>query len=111
MATGFDGFRYLTFDVVGTLIEFETGITDCLAQIAEQAGVPFDGEQALSLYRAARYIPEVRPFPDDLVRVYSVIAPKLGLPSGEADGRRLRRLRQGLGHGQLGKALQAHRDD
>ena len=83
-------FRYLTFDVVGTLIDFEGGLVDCLAAIAREAGTTLDGEQALGLYRAARYMSDVQRFPDDLARVYSVIAPQLGLPVGEAHAARLR---------------------
>ena len=83
-------FRYLTFDVVGTLIDFEGGLTDCLAAIASENGVTFDPEEVLNLYRAARYMPDVQYFPDDLARVYRVIAPKLGLPEDDAHARRLR---------------------
>lgn len=90
MAKGFGGFRYMTFDVVGTLIDFEDGLVDCLAAIARDAGAPFDGDKALELYRAARYMPDVQHFPDDLARVYGVIAPKLGLPAGDAHAQRLR---------------------
>ncbi|MGJ4939601.1 HAD-IA family hydrolase [Bradyrhizobium sp. HKCCYLS1011] len=70
----------MTFDVVGTLIDFESGIKGCLSEIATEAGTAIDGEQALALYRAARYDEATDLFPDDLVRVYGVIAPKLGLP-------------------------------
>jgi hypothetical protein len=63
-------FRYMTFDVVGTLIDFEGGIKACLAEIAAEAGSTVDGEQALGLYRAARYSEDAGLFPDDLVRVY-----------------------------------------
>jgi putative hydrolase of the HAD superfamily len=90
MAKGFGDFRYMTFDVVGTLIDFEGGLVGSLEAIAREAGVPIDGEQALNLYRSARYMPDVERFPDDLARVYGVIAPKLGLPAGEAHARRLR---------------------
>ena len=90
VAKTFDDFKYMTFDVVGTLIDFEGGIKACLAEIAAEAGVTVDGEAALSLYRAARYMPEAGLFPDDLARVYGVIAPKLGLPEGTAYGERLR---------------------
>ncbi len=92
------GFTYLTFDVVGTLIDFEAGIKGCLAEIAAEAGTSVDGEAALSLYREARYTKDADLFPDDLVRVYSVIAPKLGLPTGTEHGERLRiRRRAGPG--------------
>lgn len=83
-------FRYMTFDVVGTLIDFEAGITGCLAGIGAEAGVVVDGEAALGHYRAGRYMPEATLFPDDLARVYGVIAPKLGLPDGAAQAARLR---------------------
>ncbi|TRL40284.1 HAD-IA family hydrolase [Rhizobium straminoryzae] len=90
MAKSLSAFTYLTFDVVGTLIDFEGGIKDCLAAIAAEAGVTVDGEEALTLYRAERYAAVAGRFPDDLVRVYLAIAPKLGLPVVTACGERLR---------------------
>ena len=90
MARGVSEFKYMTFDVVGTLIDFEGGMTTCLARIAADAGVSFDGEAALALYRQARYMPDAGLFPDDLIRVYMVIAPRLGLPTEEKYGVRLR---------------------
>ncbi|KAA3515277.1 HAD-IA family hydrolase [Agrobacterium rosae] len=83
-------FKYLSFDVVGTLIDFESGLTTCLKQIGEEQGVTIDSEAALTLYRKARYLPDVGLFPDDLVRVYLVIAPDLRLPSERGLGERLR---------------------
>lgn len=90
MAKGFGDFRYLTFDVVGTLIDFEAGLKASLAGIAADAGVTVDGEHALSLYRAARYMDEALKFPDDLPRCYRVIAPKLGLPVRDDYAARMR---------------------
>ncbi|RUX25808.1 hydrolase [Mesorhizobium sp. M7A.F.Ca.US.011.01.1.1] len=90
MPKGFSEFKYMTFDVVGTLIDFEGGITTCLAGIADDAGVSFDSEAALALYRQARYMPDAGLFPDDLSRVYMVIASQLGLPAAEKYGARLR---------------------
>lgn len=90
MVKGFAEFKYMSFDVVGTLIDFEGGINCCLAEIAAEAGVSIDGEDALTQYRNARYAPDAGLFPDDLARVYRVIAPKLGLPSDEKHGIRLR---------------------
>lgn len=90
MAKDYHEFKYMTFDVVGTLIDFEGGITTCLEEIAGEVGVSLDGEAALSLYREARYMEEALLFPDDLARVYMVIAPKLGLPADEKYGARLR---------------------
>jgi putative hydrolase of the HAD superfamily len=83
-------FKYMTFDVVGTLIDFEGGLKACLAEIATEAGTEINGEQALSLYRAARYSEDADLFPDDLARVYLAIAPKLGLPTEQKYGERLR---------------------
>lgn len=83
-------FTYLTMDVVGTLIDFEGGITGCLAEIAAEAGGAIDAEAALALYREARYAPDALRFPDDLARVYGVIAPKLGLPEGATGAARFR---------------------
>ena len=83
-------FKYMSFDVVGTLIDFEGGLTSCLNEIAAEAGVTIDGEEGLRLYRSARYAKDANLFPDDLVRVYLAIAPTLGLPVDEALGERLR---------------------
>lgn len=88
-------FKYLSFDVVGTLIDFEGGLIDALARIAAEEGVAFDPDRALDLYRAARYMPGVGHFPDDLVRVYKEIAPDLGLPATDAHAARLRDAVQG----------------
>lgn len=90
MARGFSEFKYMTFDVVGTLIDFEGGITGSLAGIGAEKGVSIDREEALALYRQARYMPDAGLFPDDLARVYMVIAPQLGLPAEEKYGVLLR---------------------
>ena len=73
-------FSYLSFDIVGTLIDFEGAIIDGLKEIARQAGKTIDRELALSVYRAARYQPEAELFPDDLCRCYGEIAAALDLP-------------------------------
>ena len=83
-------FKYMTFDVVGTLVDFEGGINDCLAEIAAEASATLDGETALRLYRQARYARDAGRFPDDLVRVYGEVAPQLGLPAEKRYGERLR---------------------
>ncbi|RXV64623.1 2-haloalkanoic acid dehalogenase [Roseovarius sp. A46] len=81
-------FAFMSFDVVGTLIDFEAAITGAMAAIAREAGVDLDGEEALSVYRAARYEPDAGLFPDDLGRCYSRIAARFGLPdTAELRGR------------------------
>lgn len=73
-------FAYVSFDVVGTLIDFEGAIKEGLGRIAAEAGMTVDGEAALEIYRAARYQPEALRFPDDLGRCYGQIAAATGLP-------------------------------
>lgn len=80
MPKNLSDFKYMSFDVVGTLIDFEGGLKATLAEIGTEHGVEVDGEKALALYRAARYSDATDLFPDDLVRVYLIIAPELGLP-------------------------------
>lgn len=88
MATEIDvkpltAFSYVTFDVVGTLIDFEGAIKKGLSEIAAKEGVELDGEAALSVYRDARYEKGAGLFPDDLGRCYSRIAAAFGLPDTE----------------------------
>ncbi|SMF30983.1 putative hydrolase of the HAD superfamily [Tistlia consotensis] len=90
MAKPLASFRYMTFDVVGTLIDFEAGLVAALEAVAGDQDVRLDGEEALALYRAARYHPEALRFPDDLERVYGVIAPQLGLAADPLSAARLR---------------------
>lgn len=82
-------FKVLTFDVVGTLIDFEKGLKDGLAAIAAESGVELDGEAALSVYRECRYQDGAGKFPDDVARCYEAIAGRMGLPRGQGYGRRM----------------------
>lgn len=77
-------FAYMTFDVVGTLIDFEGAIADGLAEIAEKEGIDVNAEAALEVYRNARYAPDAAHFPDDLGRCYGEIAKAFGLPDTPA---------------------------
>lgn len=75
--------KVLTFDVVGTLIDFETGMLTWLrAQCGPAAARLADGA-ILDRYREARGDKEAWRFPDDLARVYRKIAPGLGLPESD----------------------------
>ncbi|WP_417727764.1 HAD-IA family hydrolase [Roseovarius sp.] len=78
--TPLTGFDYMTFDVVGTLIDFEAAITEALAKIAQAEGVDVDAEAVLTIYRNARYEANAGRFPDDLGRCYARIAAVFGLP-------------------------------
>ncbi|NVK32939.1 MAG: HAD-IA family hydrolase [Rhodobacteraceae bacterium] len=77
-------FSYVTFDVVGTLIDFEGAIKQGLTEIAALEGREIDDEIALSVYRKARYESDAQRYPDDLGRCYSKIASHFGLPDTSA---------------------------
>src|SRR5436305_3513591 len=74
--------KVLTFDVVGTLIDFETGILAYLRRHCPGAAALTD-DAILDPYRNARTSKQAWLFPDDLVRCYREIAPKLGFPDDE----------------------------
>jgi putative hydrolase of the HAD superfamily len=79
-------FKVLTFDVVGTLIDFERGMLDALRAAAPAATV--DDEEFLAAYRATRGADKTGWYPDDLVRVWHVLAARFALPDapGVAEG-------------------------
>lgn len=86
----FAPFKVLTFDVVGTLIDFETGILNYVRAVGGASAAAHSDDEILGAYRAGRADPEAGWFPDDLVRVYKQMAAKLGLPDapGVAEGLR-----------------------
>src|SRR5678816_1489109 len=71
-------FKALTFDVVGTLIDFERGMLDYLRLVAPNA--PLSDDDFLTAYRAERAVDDSIFYPDDLERVWRKLAPKLALP-------------------------------
>jgi putative hydrolase of the HAD superfamily len=73
-------FRYISFDVVGTLVDFETSVLEGLEAPAREAGVSLNTEEVFAVYRAARGRPNAPPCPDDLAYCYSVMARAFGLP-------------------------------
>lgn len=75
-------FKVLTFDVVGTLIDFERGMLDYLRSAVPGAKV--SDEEFLAAYRLERKSPDTIGYPDDLVRCWHAIAPELGLPDSDA---------------------------
>jgi FMN phosphatase YigB (HAD superfamily) len=75
-------FKVLTFDVVGTLIDFEGGMLAYLRSAAPEARVT--DEDFLAAYRYARADGMAGWYPDDLERCWHAIAPKLGLPDSDA---------------------------
>jgi putative hydrolase of the HAD superfamily len=78
--------RALTFDVVGTLIDFETGILRCVRSV----GNPPDDEAVLAAFGAAEGVqqeltPEM-PFTAMLDPISARLAAELGMPGLDGDG-------------------------
>jgi putative hydrolase of the HAD superfamily len=87
-------YRWMSFDVVGTLIDFEQGILACLREIASAEDVPFHEQDALACFAAAegeqqRLTPEL-PFTQMLTPIYHRLAGELGLPRTEGHSAALR---------------------
>lgn len=80
-------FKVLTFDVVGTLIDFEAGIINGVNQIATPLGRTVDPEVALDAYRAALEHSGTLRFPDNMVNRWPLMAASLDLPDTEANGK------------------------
>jgi len=77
-------FKALSFEVVGTLIDFERGMLDYLHQAAPAARV--SDSEFLQACREARASPLALFFPDDLERVWHDLARQFGLPAQAAAG-------------------------
>lgn len=80
-------YKVLTFDVVGTLIDFEAGILGYVAPIARAAGRDLADEAILDAFARAedgqqKSAPE-RPFTDMLAPIYVAMAEALGLPGSD----------------------------
>jgi putative hydrolase of the HAD superfamily len=87
--------KVITFDVVGTLIDFETGILDYVQQKAKAAGLALTDQAILEAYAVAEdhqhHLTPRLPFPSMMAPMYREMAAKLGLPSSpdDIDGFRL----------------------
>ena len=79
-------FKVLTFDVVGTLIDFERGMLTYLRKVGGRAVDARSDDDILTCYRRHRGDTPTKRFPDDLVRVYAAMAPDLGLPTDSKRG-------------------------
>jgi putative hydrolase of the HAD superfamily len=76
--------RYMSFDVVGMLIDLKSVIKDRHAAIAAGAKIKIDDEKVLKVYaQACTNPPQGVRCPDDLGRFYSVVAAHFGFPGTE----------------------------
>ena len=81
--------KVMTFDVVGTLIDFETGILDYVRARARDAGLELSDQAILEAYAVAedrqhRETPRL-PFPSMMAPIYREMAATLGLPDTDDD--------------------------
>lgn len=79
--------KILTFDVVGTLIDFENGMKNALLQILGKEGESLDFEAFLTEYRALRNRSDKLLFPEDLAPIYLTLAEQFNLPTGHGEER------------------------
>lgn len=81
-------FKVLTFDVVGTLIDFEGGMIAYIRKVSGLAPGRLPDDRILESYRRVRAGSARMRYPDTLVPVYREMAQELGLPTtaGLAEG-------------------------
>jgi putative hydrolase of the HAD superfamily len=74
-------FKVLTFDVVGTLIDFEGGMIAYIRKTSGLAPERLADDRILESYRRVRAGSDRMRYPDTLVPVYRAMADELGLPT------------------------------
>jgi putative hydrolase of the HAD superfamily len=86
--------KVMTFDVVGTLIDFETGILDYVHDRAQGAGVTLTDGAILEAYAVAEdrqhHLTPRLPFPSMMAPMYREMAEVLGLPDSNSDAEEFR---------------------
>ncbi len=84
----------MTFDVVGTLIDFETGILDYVQGRAKAAGRELTDKAILEAYATAEdhqhHATPRLPFPSMMAPIYHEMAEVLGLPDSHEDAENFR---------------------
>jgi putative hydrolase of the HAD superfamily len=92
---GLGEYRWLSFDVVGTLIDFEAGIVGAVREIATASGVEVDDQRVLESFGSAegeqQHSTPQLPFTQMLDPVYRRMAAELGLPTGMEERAALRK--------------------
>ena len=79
----YDSFKVLTFDVVGTLIDFEAGVLDAVRRIGGAKAAALSDDQIFAPYLRGRDAHPERSS-EVMFNVYRYLARELGLPSDDA---------------------------
>src|ERR1700704_6048669 len=79
----FSHFKVLTFDVVGTLIDFEAGVLDGVRKIAGRSAAELSDDQIFASYKRGRDAHPERSS-EVMFHVYRYLAGELGLPADDA---------------------------
>ena len=79
----FSNFKVLTFDVVGTLIDFETGVLSAVRKISGKTPAELSDEQIFEPYKRGRDKHYDRSS-EAMFHVYRHLAKELGLPADDA---------------------------
>jgi len=78
----FNNFKVLTFDVVGTLIDFETGVLTAVRNIAGKSAAALSDDQIFASYKRGRDAHPERSS-EVMFQVYRLLATELGLPADD----------------------------
>jgi putative hydrolase of the HAD superfamily len=81
--TPFSNFKVLTFDVVGTLIDFETGVLSAVRRISGKSPAELTDDRIFASYKRGRDEHPERSS-EVMFHVYRYLAKELGLPSDDA---------------------------
>src|SRR5258708_921996 len=83
MKMSYDSFKVLTFDVVGTLIDFETGVLDAVRKISGRKPAELSDDQIFASYKRGRDAHPERSS-EVMFHVYRSLAKELGLSADDA---------------------------
>src|SRR5436305_14169438 len=83
MKMSYDSFKVLTFDVVGTLIDFEAGVLDAVRRISGRKPAELSDDQIFSSYKRGRDAHPERSS-EVMFHVYRHLATELRLPADHA---------------------------
>ncbi|WP_315837869.1 HAD family hydrolase [Bradyrhizobium prioriisuperbiae] len=79
----FSNFKVLTFDVVGTLIDFETGVLDSVRKISGRGAAELSDDQIFESYKRGREAHPERSS-EVMFHVYRLLANELDLPAEDS---------------------------